>query len=257
MSQRFANGLRWLSRRTAISMALLLFSFVVILLWIGFAIFGEPSESVALALAAISAFFAAVSSFGALFQAIEVQRQRENLERPYIVVYFDVTPKGAIYVVIENFGSSPAKNVKVSFDPSFIDHKNQSLNDISLFANAISFMPPRKTIKQFVGGGPAILNRDNLRFTVSISYMSLGGESFYESDIIDLAYMKDMSRPMNTGEDHLEAIASSIKNMQQTLDRIQYIDALQVVTETRSERDERLFGIQSSDEGNQQEQDEG
>ena len=240
MQRRIKCWLIWLSSRAMVVFATSILAAFAITLWVVSANLGESSESMAIAIAAISAFFAAVSSFGSLLQAIEVQRQRENLERPFIVTYYDLANNGAIYFIVENIGNSPAKDIGIKFEAAPTDHQNRSLEEISLFTNPIEFLPPQRSIRQLVDKGSNVLTGDNLRFSHSVSYSSLRGETYREPGVIDLTYMKDMTRPMKSQEDHLETISNSLDRIHKTLDKIRHSDAINVVAEMRSEREERL-----------------
>ena len=102
--RRIKHMLQWIAKRSGFVISVLFLAVVVLLLWFLNNAFSQTDTSIAIAIASISAFFAAVSSIASLLQAAEIQRQRENQERPYVTVHFDATNRGAMYLIVENSG---------------------------------------------------------------------------------------------------------------------------------------------------------
>src|SRR6266508_4633401 len=103
---RLKRVLQWFSKRSIFFITVLLFAITIILFWFMAAGFSPDNQGITIGIAAITAFLAAISAIATLLQAVEVQKQRESLERPYVTAYFDGTSSGAIYIVIENSGNS-------------------------------------------------------------------------------------------------------------------------------------------------------
>ena len=170
--------------------------------------FSPEKERVAIGIAVVSAFFSAISAMSSLIQAVETQKQRENLERPYITAYFDGSSSGALYFFIENSGNSPALDVSFKFNPSPIDFSGRPLNEISLFSNPISFLPTGKIIRQIVDASYRFLEDEKpLKYQVTIKYSSIFGDSFEHSYQYDLEYLKQVTLPRKNADDYLKDIS--------------------------------------------------
>jgi hypothetical protein len=192
----------------------------------------KPSQEISIGIAAVSTFFAAISSLASLVAITEAQREREQRERPYIYAYFDAASSGLIYFVIENAGNSPALDVSISFhDPVPERHDGTPLNSLSLFQNVISFMPPGKNYRQYVDIGPSLLKEDKPKaFTFTVSYRSANGKPYKEIRENDISYMKEATRPLKSIEDHLSVIADSIGKLTQQVNQTSNWGALLVET---------------------------
>ena len=211
---------QWLARRSTILLTALLFGGAIFLIWVLVAgvSFNDKTTTI---IATVSIFFAAVSAFANLLQAVEVQRQRESQERPYIIVYFEANNNGAFYCVVENVGNSPAMDLKIQFDPPPLDYANRSLNDISLFANPITFLPAEKSIRQAIGGTFYFFQNNKLiSFSVSIEYKSIYGEMFLEKIEHDLEYLRQTTLPGKLTNDYLNDITDQMKDVVRSLDKL-------------------------------------
>lgn len=167
---------------------------------------------IAIAVAALSTFFAAVSAVASLLQAVELQKQAEQQGRPYILGNFEGANSGVIYFVIKNFGNTAAKNVRVQFDPPPIDFSGRSLNDVSMFSSPIAFFPPGKDYRQLIDTGPNLLAEGKpLQFRLDIEYQSVKGVKYKENTDFDLAYLRQATNPQRTVEEYLKDIVEVLK----------------------------------------------
>jgi ABC-type multidrug transport system fused ATPase/permease subunit len=109
---KFKGIFSWLTQRSIIIISILIIGVGILL--ICFISTGSSSTgNIAIGIASISAFLAAISAIANLLSAVEAQKQRENNERPYIQGYFDSSNSGAIYFTIQNFGNSPTIDVTI------------------------------------------------------------------------------------------------------------------------------------------------
>jgi len=213
-------SIQWLARRSTILLTLLLFGGAIFLIWVLVAGVSFNDKTTTL-IATISIFFAAVSAFANLLQAVEVQKQREDQERPYIIVYFEATNNGAFYCVIENVGNSPAYDLRIQFKPSPVDYADRPLNEISLFANPITFLPAGKSIRQIIGGTFRFFeNNKPIKFSIDITYKSVNGELFPERIEHDLEYLRHTTLPGKLTNDYLKEISEHMKNVVRGLDKL-------------------------------------
>jgi multidrug efflux pump subunit AcrB len=227
--QRLKHLIQWLARRSIIIATLLFFALGALIISFLVSGFVPTSVELSIGIAAISALFSAISAFANLLQAVEVQKQRESQERPYVIAYFDAESNGVIDFVIENSGNSPALNVTVKFNPAPIDFSGRPLNQVSLFEKPISFLPVGKSLRQLVDVGHSFLaDGKPTKFSVSLSYTSIHHEIYRESAEHDLAYLKQATRPGKSVEDNLEAISKELEGLARLLKGVCHGDSVLV-----------------------------
>jgi len=237
--------LHWLSKRSVILITVLLFGVAILLFWFLAAGFSPDNERMTIGIAAITAFLAAISAIATLLQAVEVQKQRENLERPYITAYFDGTSSGAVYFVIENSGNSPAIDVSFEFDPPPVDFAGRPLSEVSLFSNPISFLPAGKMIRQIIDAGFKFLEEGKpTKFKVAIKYSSIFGDSFDDLIEHDLEYLKQATVPGKTVEDHLKKISEELDNLTKIIKNAQ--SSSPFLIESPGEHSSRMLKLRSN-----------
>jgi hypothetical protein len=220
---------QWFSRRSGFFITALLCATVAILFWFLSSNLSSDNDRYIIGLAAFSAFLSTISAISSLFQAVETQRQRENLERPYITAYFDSSNNGAFYFVIENNGNMPALDVSFKFDPIPVDYKNRPFNQLSLFSCPITFLPNGKVIRQIVGSCFTFLADGNpLKYEITIKYYSAFGGTYEETIHHDLDYLKQVTLPRKTSDDYLKDISDELKDLIRCIAKAQGSDAFLV-----------------------------
>lgn len=236
--------LHWLSKRSVFFVTALLFIIVVILFWYMSAGFSPNNEKIIIGIAAVSAFLSAISAISTLLQAVETQKQRENLERPYITAYFDGSSSGALFFVIENSGNSPAEDVTFKFTPSPVDYAGRPLNEISLFSNPISFLPNGKVIRQIIDASYKFLEDGKpLKYEVKIKYYSAFGDSYNECIEHDLEYLKQATLPRKTTDDYLKDISTKLGELSSLIRKAQGTNSF--IVESPSEYPSQLIMLQN------------
>lgn len=230
-SSKTKRALRWVSRRSGLFVIVLFFAVVTLSFWFLFAGFSPNAERTIIGIAAITAFLSAISAIATLLQAVEVQKQRERVERPYIIAYFDGASNGAIYFMIENSGNSPASDVSFTFVPPPVDFSGRLLNEVSLFSNPISFLPTGQVIRQIIDAGHNFLeNGRPTKFRVTVKYFSIFGDRFTETIDHDLEYLREVTLPRKTTEDHLEVIGKEISELTSLIKKAQGLNSFLVET---------------------------
>lgn len=203
-----------IAKRGVFVIAVLLLGVSVLFTWFLVAGFSQSQATITIGIAAVSALFAAISSIAGLMQATEVQRQRENQERPYITAYFEGTSRGMLNFEIQNAGNSPAVDVTFKFEPEPVDFAGRKLSEVSLFQKPISFMPQRKTYHQIIDASHKFLAEGKpTKYRVRIVYSSVSGQLFDESTYFDLDYLKQAILPGKTAEENLEDISKHLKDI--------------------------------------------
>jgi hypothetical protein len=223
--------LQWLSKRSGAVIAVSLFGCIALIIGLVFLGRSYDTNQIIVAIAAIAAAFAGASAFANLLQAVEVQKEREAQERPFIVAYFEGASSGSINFVIQNLGNSPALNVKLKITPAPVNFKGKPLDQVSLFANPISFLPPTAAIRQILDMGYRFLaDGKPTKFQVSVTYQSIHGETFNETIDHDLDYLIEATLPAKTAEDHLKVISEHLEKIVRTLDKVEGFNSLLVET---------------------------
>lgn len=216
-----------LFRRGVVLIATLLFAACVVIIWLLATRSSQSDTGVVIGIAAISAVFGAVSAFATLLQGVEIQRQRENQERPYVLAYFNPANNGALYFVIENFGNAPALDILVKFDPSPVNFAGQPLNELSLFQTPISFLPPGKSMHQLIDAANKLLAEGKpTKYKISFVYVSIYGQKYSDSIEIDLSYYRDSTLPFKSIEEHLGILTGSIKRLTDVIEKFDEINHL-------------------------------
>jgi hypothetical protein len=237
MKRTFKHILQWISKRSILFVTLLLFGVGVLLILLLVTGFSQTNIAITLGIAATSAFFAAISSIASLLQAVEIQRQREAQERPYVTVYFDASNRGFMFFIIRNSGNSPAIDVTFKFDPAPIDHAGRPLTQISLFQKPISFLPPGKHYKQLLDASHRFLAEGKTtKYKVTVIYSSTSGELFKEVTEFDLSYMRQSNLPGKSVEENLEDISKHIKDLNALLGSVKGWNALLVETPEQNQK---------------------
>ncbi len=232
-------ALQWFAHRSIIIVTALLVAVGALLIWFLVAGSSPTTANASIGIAAISIMLAAISSIANLLQAVEVQKQREGQERPYVIAYFDGTSDGLVFFVVENFGNSPALNVTVQFNPAPIDFAGRPLNRVSVFEKPISFLPPGKSLRQAVDVGHRFLAEGKPTvFVVSISYTSVQHDVYQESTEYDIVYLKQATLPRKSEAENLESISKKLDDLVSLLKSAQGMNSFLV--ETPSQYHDRL-----------------
>lgn len=207
--------MKWITERARIVGAFLLFCIPVVLLYQVLRISGSNLEMLAIYIASISAIFAAVSSFATLLQAIEMQKQRRNLERPYIIADFDIASDGEISFITQNIGNSPAFDLLIKFEePVPINSRKKPLG----FLSPVKFFPPGKSMKQIWDYPHNIFKEDSpAKYRFTITYASIFHDAYKEIIEQDISFIKDIVFPERTIQQNLEHISRDIGSIAMNL----------------------------------------
>jgi uncharacterized protein (UPF0333 family) len=206
--------LYWLSQRSTLVVTALLIALGVLVAYFLTVGFSSSQAQAVIGIASVSAFLAAISATANLLQAVEVQRQRELMQRPYVTASFEGSSKGLIYLLIQNSGNSPARDVRLAFDPAPRDFSGRPLDQVSVFSRPITFLPPASSVRQLIDAGNKLLaDGQPTRFRVTISYQSIEGRQYSERVDHDIEWMKQATVPEKSAQDYLEEISKYLKKM--------------------------------------------
>ncbi len=126
------------------------------------------SQAVA-ALVTIGAFVAAwLAARIARGQLEEARKLRVEQSQPYVVVDFEHSPAwdGLLDVTITNIGQTPARDVRIYFDPPLGSTVNESddvrFHDMAIFRDGIPFMAPNRKVRIFFENLESRYKREDL-----------------------------------------------------------------------------------------------
>lgn len=160
----------------------------------------------------ISAFAYAVKQFQLS------KKDKEDRERPFILLDLDIPEKPICNIEIKNLGASPAKNIHIEFTPNISPYfnieskKDLKINDLQVLKN-LNYLGPSKSHKfffgTFIGDSPI-----KQKFTIKITYQSFKGKKYEEIQILDpndfmgMIYVTEPT--FKDIEKHLKTIATSL-----------------------------------------------
>jgi len=252
MRRRLKHLWQGIAKRGIFIVAILLLAVSVLFTWFLVTGFSQSLAIVSIGIAAVSALFAAISSIAGLMQATEIQRQRENQERPYITAFFEGTNRGGLYLEIQNAGNSPAVDVAFKFMPEPIDYSGRKLSEVSLFNKPISFMPQGKAYRQIIDASHRFLaDGKPTKYHIRIIYSSVSGQMFDENTDFNLEYLKQSTLPGKTIEENLEDISKQIKDLTEIFKSARGMNSFLV--ETPIEYEKRLQAMYDERESATQE----
>jgi hypothetical protein len=120
---------------------------------------------------------------------------REDQTRPYVVVDFEFTGQ-FVSVAVKNIGTTPARDVRFHFEPSFQQHDRSDPEEVAVFRDGIPMVAPGRRIAIPYGNGPDIYSDDQqetpVRYDVLLTYTDLSGKRRYDDPpmILDLTPFK-------------------------------------------------------------------
>jgi hypothetical protein len=206
--QKFKHLMYLISSRGLIILSVLVLALTIAIIYFIVTGFSQSDSRIAIGIAVISTFLAAISSIASLIQATESQRIREDQTRPYVLAYFD-TKESVITFVIENIGNSPAINVLVKLSSPPIDFQKRPLSSLSVLSGPISFLAPGKSLKQLINVGFRYFEDNPEKTDISIEYSGTNNQKFADTFHSDLGYLKQAT----VGEKSIEASLVDIKNI--------------------------------------------
>jgi len=81
----------------------------------------------------------------------EMKKSREEENRPYVIVYFELKTTGPINLIVKNIGKTIAKDTRIQIDPGLDYPKTKPISQSNLLNKPIPDIPPNYEYKAFVG----------------------------------------------------------------------------------------------------------
>jgi hypothetical protein len=124
-------------------------------------------------------------------QYLEMRSAREERDRPYVIVDFEVTG-WLIDVAVSNIGAGAAKDVTFAFNPELVASDDRNLSEsFWLFKEGAGFLPPGKKISTlFDASNQYFASGKPLLFDLHISYKDIRSKAWATSMKLDLSMYK-------------------------------------------------------------------
>jgi hypothetical protein len=146
---------------------------VIIVIYISSLLFPELAQSMG-GISNISSFLIVLLTYiyvvitGLMVRQM-IQSQKDE-RRPYIIADLKLFELD-LYIVLENTGKLPAKELSVKFEPDVPTLFDKKLND-AYFSKSISFCPPGLFMRQMINSGHKLINDENpSEYKVVLSYI--------------------------------------------------------------------------------------
>ncbi len=180
-----------------------------------------PTSDVPLFVSLASSVIAAFGSFSAWFAVREMQIDRAERNRPWVLVDFPIDHGSIVYFRIRNLGPGSAKNVRMSFVPDPIAPGGHKLTQDPLFQQPIPVLVPGAEIRLMFSAGPRLLQDDvPKRFDVTVEYEGDAGISDKSTYAVDFEQLQSTLLPPRTTEEALEEINGTLRNIQYSCQRV-------------------------------------
>ncbi|MCE5315586.1 MAG: hypothetical protein ABFD49_09375 [Armatimonadota bacterium] len=160
-------------------------------------------------------------------QVMELQRQFDQQNRPYICIRFESVRSGLLCLSVENTGSLPAHNVQVSVNDDFVQRVSNSVLKelLQKFAGSMFYLSPGQKLYCGLGYRSEFRNLEEQALIMDVSY--LGNESCYKDHIeIDLSgyeWAIFYSSPFNDISDKMTDISNSLSHSERHIENIVHI----------------------------------
>lgn len=127
-------------------------------------------------------------------QVREAVRLREESTRPFVSIDLYVEDS-MIYLRVENFGPTMARNVHFEFHPTLRSHiLAERIDSLTMFReHGIPTLPPRKAIETVFDAFPAreLAGGYEDTYRVSVTYQGEPGKCYSDDVVLDLGVYRD------------------------------------------------------------------
>lgn len=175
-------------------------------------------------------------------QVAVLRRTRDEETRPYVITDIELSrhERNVLLLVVENIGRTPAKNVKVTFEPPLRTTLAASglVEGGPLLDEGIAFMPPGRRVEVLFDISHDRVNKDlPLRHVATVESQDTRGRDLPAATyVIDLSFWLDQSPRYDTFRGDMADAAARIA------------DALDSSVDTLRQIDQRLAPRPSHDE---------
>lgn len=166
---------------------------------------------------------------------------REDQTRPYVIVDFEFRD-WEVMLAIRNIGTSPAMDVKISFDKPLQAPHIDDPEELAVFRDGIPMLAPGRVIAIPFGTGPSFFEEKvdedlPLRYVARVEYSGQGGRKRYR----DADLFLDLTPYKHTlvERDDLHQIYQNLKDIKTVMKSWTSGRRLRVNTVTQTEVDEK------------------
>ena len=147
----------------------------------------------------------------------QIAEAQQEERRPYIIVDFEIE-KRLVWIVVQNIGKTPARDVRITTAPEIIDGLNKKLSD-TVFALPMRFFPPGKNFRNLLKTAPEMLSDGSpLEYKISIQYTGdERNKTYNEENIINLGF--HINR-VSIWEKDIDDVFSAVDNLGKQLESI-------------------------------------
>ena len=149
---------------------------------------------------------------------LESKATREMAMRPVVIVTAEIREMymNIIHLRVRNIGGGAARKIRLRTNRKFRTGNDKSLDDLGLFKRGIPLLGPGQKIETFLANmtGQEVGKEEPLEVTAE--YENAVGGKTEETFVIDLAALENLRQ---AGETPLEAIAKSIKKIQENIQK--------------------------------------
>ena len=177
----------------------------------------SATPAVGMFVSELSALGVLLTAFGAFATIQQMRKEEAERRRPWVLVDFPATSKGAIYFVVQNVGQGLARNVLVWFDTSPIDYKGRKLAELKFVQNPIPILlSQERRVHVLQTTTPAGMYKEGIpkQFVATVSYE--GDHGFREpgqSFPFQFENLTELTLPRATVEERLDEIKEQLKDL--------------------------------------------
>jgi hypothetical protein len=178
----------------------------------------------------------------AFVQVRQAKKVRELQTRPYVIVDFEAR-RFLLYVAIKNIGSTPARDVSVTFDKRLqaSNAARVDINEAAVFRRPIPMLAPGRSIFVTFDVSHRLFADDNLplSYDVKLTYWNLEKKHKY----IDPPYTMDLSHRKETAIDPqgIPELVNQVEAIRKQIEKwTDGTHGLRVHAENRTHRERRL-----------------
>jgi hypothetical protein len=154
----------------------------------------------------VTAVIALLAALFAWLQVRHARRLREDQARPFVIVYFELSPvwTQAVNLVVENVGSTVARDVTFSFsEPLRCAARTGDINEPKLFKEGVTTLPPGMRYSTLFDLGPERIEAKlPVSYDVTVSYRGRGRKPETERYTLDLSLFFGLEKFTEYGIHH-------------------------------------------------------
>jgi hypothetical protein len=185
-----------------------------------------------------------IAAFVAWRQVREARRLREQQNRPFVVIDFDIERGVETYLEVANLGTSLARDVKFSINPPLASAVDVPVDKFKMLNEGIPTLAPGKRLRTFFDiGFQRIESGLPLSYDAIVEYKDEDGKrSFKENLDLDLELFMHLEsstrRDVHDVHERLEEIAKTLKKWSSSPSGLLTVSRAEAAEKSRQRREE-------------------